>query len=64
MAVSGANQEEYPQSANTFDSLGDALFASGDTTNALINFKNAFAIDSSFIASKEKIESIESTMHN
>lgn len=54
------NKEEYPQSANTYDSLGDAFLANGDTTNALINFKNALAIDSTFTTSKEKIENIES----
>ena len=58
------NQEEFSQSANTYDSFGDALLASGDTTNSLINFKKAFAMDSTLTATKEKLMRIEETMPN
>lgn len=65
LAIFRLNQEQYPQSANTYDSFGDALLASGDTANSLINFKKAFAMDSTFIATKEKIKDIEGeTMPN
>jgi CubicO group peptidase (beta-lactamase class C family) len=58
------NQEEFSQSANTYDSYGDALLASGDTTNSLINFKKAIAMDSTLTGTKEKIMRIEETMPN
>ncbi len=59
------NKEEFPQSANTYDSFGDALLASGDTTQSLINFKKALAMDSTFSATKEKIKELEAnTMSN
>lgn len=53
------NIEEFPQSANTYDSYGDALLASGDTVNSLINFKKTLAMDSTFSATNAKIKEIE-----
>ena len=51
--------EEYPGSANAYDSYGDALLAKGDTAAALENFKKCYAMDGSFTATKEKIDTIE-----
>ena len=51
--------EEYPNSANVYDSYGDALLAKGDSVNALANFKKAFAMDHALTATKEKIDAIE-----
>ena len=51
--------EEYPNSANTYDSYGDALLAKGDSVNALVNFKKAFAMDATMTVTKEKIDGIE-----
>ncbi|MEP2669635.1 MAG: serine hydrolase [Cyclobacteriaceae bacterium] len=62
MKILRLNQEEFPQSANTYDSYGDALLASGDSTNALMNFKEALAMDSTFASAKEKIMRIEKAM--
>jgi len=53
------NNSLFPESANTFDSTGDAYLASGDTLKALINFKNAVKLDSSLTISKDKIEKLE-----
>ncbi len=39
------NTEAYPESANTWDSLGDGYFWKGDKENAIINFKKALEID-------------------
>ena len=39
--VFGRNALLYPESANVYDSLGDALLAGGDTTNARAQFKRA-----------------------
>jgi len=58
-AVLKLNMEEYPNSANAYDSYGDALVAKGDTANALLNFRKAFAMDATMTATKEKIEGIE-----
>jgi CubicO group peptidase (beta-lactamase class C family) len=54
--------EEYPNSANVYDSYGDALVAKGDTANALANFRKAFAMDATMTATKEKVEGIEAGM--
>lgn len=51
--------EEYPGSANVYDSYGDALLAKGDTVNALENFKKAFEMDPSMTPTKEKIDAME-----
>jgi len=51
--------EEYPGSANAYDSYGDALLAKGDTASALVNFKKCYAMDSTFTATKEKMVAIE-----
>jgi CubicO group peptidase (beta-lactamase class C family) len=53
------NQEEYPKSANVYDSYGDALLAKGDTINALINFKKVEAMDAAFADIRNKINAIE-----
>jgi CubicO group peptidase (beta-lactamase class C family) len=53
------NNEQFKESANTFDSLGDAYLATGDTLKAIVNFEKAFAMDSTFIMSKEKIEKFQ-----
>ncbi len=53
------NLEEFPESAEAYNSYGDALISSGDTVNALINFKTALEIDSTLTRSREKIEEIE-----
>ena len=38
------NVEFYPESANVYDSLGDALLAAGDTTAAKAQFRKAIAV--------------------
>lgn len=53
------NLEEYSESANTYDSYGDALLANKDTINAVLNFKKAFEMDSTFTASNEKVKNLE-----
>ncbi|WP_375324073.1 serine hydrolase [Flagellimonas sp. GZD32] len=53
------NQDEYPNSANVYDSYGDALLAKGDTINALKNFKKVEAMDPKFLGIKKKIRRFE-----
>ena len=48
IAVLRMNTEDFPQSANTFDSLAEACFKSGDATQALTNYKKALEINSKY----------------
>ena len=45
VAILRMNTEDFPKSANTWDSLGEALFDSGDLPHALENYKKALEID-------------------
>ena len=45
IAVFRMNTEDYPQSANAFDSYAEALFDSGDVPSAVANYKKALEID-------------------
>ena len=38
------NVSDYPESANTYDSLGDGLLAAGDTTAAMAQFRRAIDV--------------------
>lgn len=60
VAVLRLNMEEYPKSANTYDSYGDALLAHGDSLNALVEFKKAFSMNSTFTETDKKIKELES----
>ncbi|WP_117883046.1 tetratricopeptide repeat protein [Aureibaculum luteum] len=46
----------HPNSDNVFDSLGEAYFKSGDTLQAIVNYKKALAIDSGNRRAKNVIE--------
>lgn len=39
------NTERHPRSANTWDSLGEALFTKGDKKNAITNFKRSLSLN-------------------
>jgi len=52
------NNNLFSESANTFDSTGDAYLASGDTVTAILNFKKAVALDSTMTNSIDKIEKL------
>ena len=62
VAILKLTMEEYPNSANVYDSYGDALLAKGDSTEALVNFKKAFARDTTLLATKEKIDGMEAEL--
>ena len=57
------NIEEYPKSANTYDSYGDALLLKGDSINALKNFKRCFEIDSTLTYSNDKALKLEAVLY-
>ena len=52
------NTENYPLSANTFDSLGDLYNAKGDKEKAIVNYKKAMAIKV-MPETKVKLEKLE-----
>ncbi len=56
------NVERYPQSANVYDSLGEALEASGDLQGALSNYQRAIhhadkaaAVRDTFISNRDRV---------
>jgi hypothetical protein len=67
IAVFKVNTERYPQSANTFDSLGDGYEAAGDLQNARVSFERAVELarknnDPVLDASAEKLTSVSSKL--
>ena len=67
IAVFKVNTERYPQSANTFDSLGDGYEAAGDLQNARASFARAVELarknnDPVLDTSSEKLTSVTSKL--
>ena len=56
------NKTEHPQSANVYDSYGDALLRQGDTIQALANFKRCFEMDASLSYAKDKADALEKAL--
>ncbi len=55
IAVFAINTRVYPQSANTYDSLGEALLLAGRQDEAIAAYRQAVAIDSEFRSSVEAL---------
>lgn len=53
------NVKMSPDSANAYDSLGEAFFNQGDKKSALLNYKKSFALNPQNTAAKEMIEKLE-----
>jgi hypothetical protein len=53
------NAKLYPESANVYDSLGEALLKSGDTLNAILNYKKSLTLDSGNLRAKRTIERLD-----
>jgi len=47
-----------PKSANVYDSMGDALRKSGDTAQAIVNYKKSLKLDSSNSRVKRKLQKL------
>jgi tetratricopeptide (TPR) repeat protein len=45
VAIFDFNTKAYPESANTWDSLGEALMSSGDTQRAIANYRRSLELD-------------------
>ena len=52
------NTEAYPESANTWDSLGDGYFWKGDKENAIRSYRRALEIDPNKKNSLERIKKL------
>lgn len=53
------NLREYPQSANAYDSLGDAYVAAGDNDIAIENYKKALKMDPANERANEELKKLE-----
>ncbi|MGE0439811.1 MAG: tetratricopeptide repeat protein [Gemmatimonadales bacterium] len=49
------NAEAFPRSANTWDSLGEALLAAGDRDGAITAYRRALTIDPSYAPSRQAL---------
>jgi peptidylprolyl isomerase len=49
------NVEAYPQSANVYDSLGEAYMLSGNKDKAIENYRKALAIDPTMASAKQAL---------
>ena len=59
LAILQFNQQEYPGSANVYDSLGDYYLAQRDTAMAIRQYQVALAIDSVHASTAAKLEELE-----
>lgn len=57
------NIDEYPNSANVYDSYGDALLEKGDSIQALTNFKKCYAMDNTLDYAKDKADKLEEQLN-
>jgi predicted Zn-dependent protease len=53
------NTREYPESPNVFDSLGDALAATGEARRAIESYEAALALDPEAKHTREKLRKLE-----
>lgn len=53
------NVELYPESANVYDSLGEAYYEAGDKENALINYKRSVELNPDNEGGKKMLEKLQ-----
>ena len=58
IAVFSLNAELFPNSANTFDSLGEAYFEAGDLASAASNYKRVLVFDPENLNARKMLEKI------
>ena len=49
----------YPESANLYDSLGEAYMRNGDTNDAILNYEKSFQLNPSNINAKEMLKKLD-----
>ena len=55
IAIFKLNVDAFPQSANVYDSLGEAYLRTGDRANALLNYEKALAMDPQNVGAMEVV---------
>lgn len=58
IAIFKLNVEMYPQSSNTYDSLGEAYMVHGDHDNAVANYKKSLELNPKNTNATEKLEQL------
>ena len=53
------NTEDFPNSANVWDSLAEAYLTSGDISRAVENYKKSLKLNPNNKAAEEKIKQLE-----
>lgn len=53
------NVENYPNSANVYDSYGEAFLKKGDKKNAMINYEKAFQMDPTNTAARDIVNKLK-----
>ncbi len=56
--------ELYPESANVYDSYGEALAAAGDKENAILNYRKSLELDPKNENGKKMLEKLEAEQQN
>jgi tetratricopeptide (TPR) repeat protein len=59
IAVFLINTEQFPRSANVWDSLGDGYRAKGEIAQAIASYRKALEIDPNFAASRRNLAELE-----
>lgn len=57
------NANAFPQSANAWDSLGEALLAAGDRAGATASYRKALSIDPTYQSSLQALERLGASPH-
>lgn len=55
LLVFRANTRAFPRSANTWDSLGEALLAAGQHEAGIAAYRQALALDAGFASSRQAL---------
>lgn len=58
------NVDEYPKSANVYDSYADGLLEKGDSINALKNYRKCYDMDNSLEYALDKAKSLNALIKN
>jgi tetratricopeptide (TPR) repeat protein len=59
VAIFGLNCEQFPESSNAFDSLGDAFVEIGNLEKARGSYEHALGLDPENDGSREKLAKIQ-----
>ena len=59
IAIFRLNAELYPEMANTYDSLGEAYLAAGDTVNAVKNYRKSLELNPDNLNARQVLQKIQ-----